>query len=304
MTTLRRELLNYAEFLRACGNLYVESGREGAGRTKEEPREPEAPPPPDVRLAEAGVEGALREPMAGSSEGNLLMSSRETGKASPSQLDFFDTAEPPKPLDAEDLSEAERQARVTDAMAVVEACTACELCHGRARTVYSDGSVMARIVFVGEAPGAEEDRTGIPFVGRAGKLLTKMIAAIGFEREEVYICNMLKCRPPGNRDPLPSEKKTCEQFLIQQIQWIRPQILVGLGAHASAYLTGQETSIGKMRKRWHSFRGIPVLATYHPAFLLRSPSFKKTAWEDMLMLSERYAELNPGDKRKVWRGEW
>ncbi len=217
------------------------------------------------------------------------------------QSDLVQMAVSQAPLDGKNLNEAERIKLMEGAKKKVAACVACELCRQRTQTVYGVGSPMAKIVFLGEAPGEEEDRTGIPFVGRAGQLLTKMIEAIGFKRDEVYICNTVKCRPPGNRNPLPGEKKACEHFLNEQIQWIRPQILVGLGAHAALYLTGVESSLGKMRKRWHAYRGIPVLVTYHPSFLLRSPSYKTQAWEDLMMLNARYAELNPDDPRKVWQ---
>lgn len=234
MTSLRRDLLNYARFLRESGFLYEESA-----------------------VATA-------------------------------------VADAPAP-------KHDREKQVQIASAAVAACTACELCKSRGQIVYGDGSLHAKIVFVGEAPGAEEDRTGIPFVGRAGKLLNKMIEAIGFTREEVYICNTLKCRPPDNRDPKPEEKESCRHFLEEQLEILQPQILVGLGAHASTYLTGMKTSMGKMRGQWFEFQGVATMVTYHPAFLLRSPSFKKQSWGDMQMLAEKYKALNPDDRREVWK---
>jgi DNA polymerase len=198
------------------------------------------------------------------------------------------------------MSKKQRDALEKDARGRVAACKVCALHKQRSQTVYGTGSLQARIVFVGEAPGAEEDRTGVPFVGRAGQLLTKMIESIGFTRDEVYICNTVKCRPPDNRDPTPEEKTACRPFLEEQLKILRPQILVGLGAHAAGYLTGLQTSLGKMRSRWHEFEGVPTMVTYHPAFLLRSPGMKKQAWEDLQMLASRYNELNPDDAREVW----
>lgn len=194
----------------------------------------------------------------------------------------------------------ERVARLADAARRAEACRACALGSQRNKLVFADGDPMARIVFIGEAPGGEENATGIPFVGRAGQLLNKMIAAIGIKREEVYICNTLKCRPPENRDPLPSEKGACEHFLLEQLEILSPQLLIALGSHAAQYLCRSNETIGRLRGRWHNFFGIPLLATYHPAFLLRNESFKPKSWEDFKAIHAKYSELNPDDPRKLW----
>lgn len=267
MGSIKRDLLHHAEFLKSSGYLYLENEvAVSASETEDElsrnePAKPISPP----------ATQAAPNPRAENAPLGPALSAGER-----------------------DLSAAEARQRIA-------ACTACELCRTRTQTVYGDGSLMAKVVFVGEAPGAEEDNTGIPFVGRAGQLLNKMIEAIGMKREEVFICNTVKCRPPGNRDPLPSEKQACQPFLFEQLELIRPQIIVGLGAHAGTYLTGIEGSLGSLRGKWHVYRGIPVMATYHPAFLLRSPGMKKQAWEDMQMLIKRYHELNPGEARQVWR---
>ena len=158
--------------------------------------------------------------------------------------------------------------------------------------MFGVGNPHARLCFLGEAPGADEDKTGIPFVGRGGQLLTKIIEACQLKREDVYILNMIKCRPPGNRNPLPLELSNCRGYLEGQLDLIRPEFICCLGAVASQNLLGTTVSIGKLRGKVHLFRGTKVVCTYHPAFLLRSPSFKKETWEDMkLLMREMGVEL-------------
>ncbi len=160
-------------------------------------------------------------------------------------------------------------------------CTRCALHKGRNKLVFADGSPHARLMFVGEGPGADEDAQGLPFVGRAGQLLNNMITAMGLKREEVYIANVVKCRPPGNRTPEPEEANTCSPFLFRQIDVVRPEVLVALGATAATYLLGQRQPLAGLRGRVHSFRGAKLIVTYHPAFLLRDPRQKKEAWADL-----------------------
>jgi uracil-DNA glycosylase len=160
-------------------------------------------------------------------------------------------------------------------------CTRCALHKGRHTIVFADGSPEARLMFVGEGPGADEDAQGLPFVGRAGQLLNNMIAAMGLKREEVYIANIVKCRPPGNRTPEPEEANTCVQFLNRQIEVVRPEVIVALGATAATYLLGQRQPLAGLRGRVHQFRGAKLIVTYHPAFLLRDPRQKKEAWADL-----------------------
>jgi uracil-DNA glycosylase len=161
-------------------------------------------------------------------------------------------------------------------------CTRCKL-HtlGRTQVVFGVGNPDADLMFVGEAPGGDEDIQGIPFVGRAGQLLTKMIAAINFERDQVYIANVIKCRPPGNRNPEPDEVETCEPFLFQQIDAVRPKVIVALGSFAAKALLRSNDSISRLRGRVYDFRGAKLIPTFHPAFLLRSPERKRDAWEDL-----------------------
>ena len=162
------------------------------------------------------------------------------------------------------------------------ACDRCKLHKlGRRQVVFGVGNPDADLMFVGEAPGADEDIQGIPFVGRAGQLLTKMIQAINLERDQVYIANVIKCRPPENRNPEPDEVQTCEPFLFQQIDAIRPRVIVALGSFAAKALLRSNDSISRLRGRVYDFRGAKLIPTFHPAFLLRSPERKRDAWEDL-----------------------
>lgn len=167
----------------------------------------------------------------------------------------------------------------------VSQCMLCsELADRRTQTVFGVGNPNARLVFLGEAPGADEDRAGEPFVGKAGQLLTKIIEACQLNREDVYILNVLKCRPPGNRNPTPDETSRCRPFFEKQLEIIRPEIICCLGAIAATTLLETTMSVGRLRGQLHQWRGIPVAVTYHPAYLLRNPAAKKTTWADMKMV--------------------
>ena len=174
-------------------------------------------------------------------------------------------------------------------------CTRCALHKGRNKIVFGDGDPAARLMFVGEGPGADEDAQGLPFVGKAGQLLNNMIAAMGLRREEVYIANVVKCRPPGNRVPEQEEGATCSPFLVRQIDVVRPQVLVALGATAATWLLGSRQPLAGLRGRVHSARGIKLIVTYHPAYLLRDPRQKKEAWAD-LQIAMRELGLKPPGK--------
>ncbi len=180
-------------------------------------------------------------------------------------------------------------APASDSLAIVQqevaGCTAChELATTRTQTVFGVGNPQARLCFLGEAPGADEDRTGEPFVGRAGQLLTKIIEACTLTRSDVYILNVLKCRPPGNRNPAPDEVANCRGFLDRQLALIRPEFICCLGAVAAHTLLETDTPIGRMRGKILRYRGIDVVCTYHPAYLLRNPAAKKDCWDDMKLL--------------------
>jgi DNA polymerase len=175
-------------------------------------------------------------------------------------------------------------------------CTRCALHKGRHSIVFADGSPTARLMFVGEGPGADEDAQGLPFVGRAGQLLNNMISAMGLKREEVYIANVVKCRPPGNRTPEPEEANTCSPFLFRQIDVVRPQVLVALGATAATYLLGARQPLAGLRGRVHAFRGMSLIVTYHPAFLLRDPRQKKEAWADLQIAMKELGLKRAGNR--------
>lgn len=178
--------------------------------------------------------------------------------------------------------------------ACVDECTRCDLSRTRQKTVFGYGDQNASWLFVGEGPGAEEDRRGLPFVGRAGKLLDAMLAAISLERTQVYITNIVKCRPPGNRDPSPSEASACRKFLDEQINRINPDLIIALGRIAAQRLLDVETSLGRLRGKTHRMAsGHEVLVTYHPAYLLRNPVAKRAAWEDLQLALQVAAPRKP-----------
>jgi len=186
------------------------------------------------------------------------------------------------PLPQAPIPFAEREAALQAIRDEIGDCTRCPLAYaGRRNIVFGDGNPGARLMFVGEGPGADEDASGIPFVGKAGQLLNNMIGAMGLKREEVYIANIVKCRPPANRVPEPVEANTCTQFLVKQIDVVQPEVIVALGATAATYLLGVKQSLASLRGTWHSCRGAKVAVTYHPAFLLRDPRQKGEAWKDL-----------------------
>ncbi len=175
----------------------------------------------------------------------------------------------------------------------VVACTSCRLVQKRNNTVFSRGNPFARLCFIGEGPGEQEDRQGLPFVGPAGQLLDKIIAAMGLSPDEVYICNVVKCRPPNNRTPEPDEMRACSPFLVRQLDLVRPEVIVALGRTAVGFLLDSKDSMTRMRGRWHSYEGIPVLPTWHPAYLLRTPEAKGDTWADMKLVMARLGLTPP-----------
>lgn len=164
---------------------------------------------------------------------------------------------------------------------VANGCTRCRLHESRRNVVFADGSPDARVMCVGEAPGRHEDESGVPFVGRAGKLLDQLLLSVGLPREEVYICNVLKCRPPQNRNPQEDEIERCSPFLRRQVALVRPEVVVTFGTFAARTLLGLRESLGRMRGRTHLYEGVPLVATYHPAALLRNPNWIRPTWEDL-----------------------
>lgn len=170
-------------------------------------------------------------------------------------------------------------------------CLKCPLGHTRINFVFGVGNPNADVMFIGEAPGADEDAQGEPFVGKAGQLLNKIIEAVGMKRQDVYICNILKCRPPNNRDPEPTEMETCSPYLIKQIELVKPKFIICLGRVSAQWLLGTNESLSVLRTRMHDYRGTKLIVTYHPAALLRNPNWKRPAWEDMKMFRKAYDEV-------------
>ncbi|MFQ5677893.1 MAG: uracil-DNA glycosylase [Gemmatimonadota bacterium] len=213
---------------------------------------------------------------------------------------------PPRPGDREIESlaangRAEQLRQLPDLPTLGEVaalCTRCGLHGSRQHVVFGEGDPHARIVCVGEAPGVVEDDTGRPFVGRAGQLLDRLLLSVGLRRGEVYICNVLKCRPPGNRDPRPEEVEACSPFLLRQLELIDPEVIVAFGAFAARTLLGTRESLGRLRGRTHLYEGYPVVVTYHPAALLRNPWWTRPTWEDLQRVREVAAR---GREREVAR---
>jgi DNA polymerase len=242
-----------------------------------------------VQIRESGTE---KKPRASRESLAHLIAARPSKQAAPQPAPS--AAVPILPASKNtDPDKVARFAALRERVLVCEKCT--HLVKSRTQVVFGVGNIDAELMFVGEAPGADEDEQGEPFVGKAGQLLTKIIAAMGFAREEVYIGNVLKCRPDmppgesGNRKPRADEMATCLPYLVEQIKIIRPRVMVALGATAMEGLTGATDAMSRLRGRWHEFEGIPLMATYHPAYLLRNQSLaeKRKVWEDMLLVLEK-----------------
>lgn len=193
----------------------------------------------------------------------------------------------PSPSNVSTMSPLDKQKRLDAINDRVKTCTKCGLCDTRTNTVFGQGNPDARLVFIGEAPGHDEDMRGLAFVGRAGKLLTDIIEkGMKLKRDDVFICNILKCRPPDNRNPEPGEVDNCTPYLLEQLETIGPQVICALGTYAAQTLLNSTIPIGRLRGKFHDYHGVPVMATYHPSYLLRSPREKKKTWADMQMVME------------------
>ncbi len=210
------------------------------------------------------------------------------------QKSLFDTHNERKRAE---LSKSEKTEKLKELEEEVKQCTKCGLCKGRTNVVFGTGDADADLMFVGEAPGYYEDVQGEPFVGRAGQLLTKIIESIGLKRSEVYIANILKCRPPENRNPTANEIILCKPHLIKQIEIICPKVICALGTFAAQALLGTKESIGSLRGKFHEYQNTKLLATYHPAYLLRNPNDKKKVWEDMKKVRDFLKEITPHQEK-------
>ena len=257
--------------------LFRELGVEGVSRDPAWRRRPADAPP-----AAAPAEERHRPPISGADAPVATAPSPSGDVAPPAAsgavaLSMFDQVQVP--------AGGSGQARLDHVREQLGACTRCKLHAGRTTLVFGVGNPDADLMFVGEAPGRDEDREGIPFVGRAGQLLTRIIEAIDLRRDDVYIANVIKCRPPDNRNPEPDEVQTCEPFLFAQIDCIRPRVIVALGSFAArTLLRDDKAPISRIRGQVYSFRGAQLIPTFHPAFLLRSPERKRDVWEDMKLV--------------------
>jgi len=240
----------------------------------------------DLFLAADGTVAAPLEESAGQSG--------RPGAPMPRAGETRAEAPPAAAGDATPSDAAGRTARLRELGSEVASCERCRLWRDRKSVVFGSGDSDADLMFVGEGPGAEEDRQGLPFVGPAGALLTKMIEAIDLSRDAVYITNVVKCRPPGNRDPLPDEAGACRGYLERQIELIRPRVIVALGRVAAQALLGNDLPLGRMRGRWATVLGVPTMVTYHPAALLRNRAWKRPTWEDLQAVRDRLKELAGG----------
>lgn len=232
-------------------------------------------------VAAAAAAGGGGRTARGRSEDEGRAAAGRIQAGAPARGDFPERAAPAK----DDLPERAAAAGHDELREMALACTRCRLAEGRKHVVFADGPPKARLVVVGEAPGADEDATGIPFVGQAGKLLDLMLASVGLSRaESAYICNLLKCRPPGNRNPMPEEIEACAPFLQRQIELVAPRAVLAVGAFAAKQLTGSAAALGQLRGRVHRYAGAPLVVTYHPAALLRNPGWSRRAWDDLQLL--------------------
>ncbi len=243
-------------------------------------------------LAEVGY-GEVYLNSAGNSAGEADGRTGQTAPAGGQRAAAEPTSRGAEPS-AGETAEAQAHASLSDRAAALAAlagearsCQRCRLCEKRQTVVFGSGNVGAELMFIGEGPGAQEDRQGLPFVGPAGALLTKIIAAIDLTRDEVYIANIVKCRPPGNRDPRPDEVVACRGYLEKQIEWVAPKVIVALGRVAAQTLLGNDFSLGRMRNQWYQLHGVDLLVTYHPAALLRNSGYKRPTWEDMQKVRDR-----------------
>jgi uracil-DNA glycosylase len=279
---LSAALRAHAEWLAATGATGVERSTVAPAAPPEAPRQarPVARPDvtPRVAAAPSGPSGARSAPVS-------------------SPLAPIIAPPPVRLPAAAELAPDEKLRRLDVLRDTVKGCTRCALHAGRIQTVFARGTGTSGLCFVGEGPGADEDEQGFPFVGKAGQLLDKMISAMGFSRDEVYVCNIVKCRPPENRKPEPEEMAACMPYLEEQLSTLRPQVIVALGATAVQGIFGTSEGITRLRGRWKLYKGeVPVMPTFHPAFLLRNPAAKKEVWDDLQAVLRQMGRAVPTRK--------
>ncbi len=315
LVAVARDLAGHLEWLRESGVREVAAPpRPAAPATKAAPQAPSAP----GASLRAVVRAAVAEAARGSGSASALASvSRPAASAPPPAPETSRNLLPKNAIAVSLAAEAKRpgasasaapalapaptslgQARPLDVIrADIGDCRRCKLGPGRKKLVFGVGNPKAELVFVGEGPGEEEDNQGVPFVGRAGQLLTKMIEAMGFDRSDVYICNVVKCRPPNNRNPEPDEIEACEPFLREQLSSLSPKVIVALGKFAAQTLLRESTAISRLRGNWREYCGVPLMPTFHPAYLLRSPEEKKKAWLDLQQVMMRFGKTPAAAKK-------
>jgi uracil-DNA glycosylase family 4 len=247
---------------------------------------------PQGSLQPSVVSSQLREPGSASA---LVEAVAQSLPEPPRERSAGQVAPPKLKAENSQLTTEERERRLTVLASEVAACTKCVLHSERAQTVFARGNGSSGLCFVGEGPGADEDAQGFPFVGAAGQLLDKMIAAMGIERDDVYVCNIVKCRPPKNRTPEPDEMNACMPYLVEQLSLIEPQVIVALGKTAVQGLFGTAEGITRIRGRWRLYQGrIAVMPTFHPAYLLRNPAAKREVWADLQLVLKHLGRTVPG----------
>lgn len=284
MTDERLELLEIARALRAHAELQLATGATGLPKGESRPELEPLPPPQPVAAAPPPMAVPAPVPPPAFPPPRPFVLEPPKPSPAPSSRPALRVPVPEIPADPQ-----RRLARLVELSQSIRDCQRCVLHAQRTQTVFARGNPQAELCFVGEGPGADEDLQGFPFVGKAGQLLDRMIAAMGFDREEVYVCNIVKCRPPGNRKPLPEEMAACEPYLTEQLALVGPKVIVALGATAAEGLLGQlPGGITRTRGQWRLYnRTIPVMPTFHPAYLLRNPSAKRLVWEDLKAVAER-----------------
>ncbi len=245
-----------------------------------------------TRTEHAATHRATGNRASGSvASGNRASGSRQAGNHAPSSARGVVGVDPEPPFEIDTgLDPGSRAACLDEISSVATGCVSCALSQKRNRVVFGSGNPDAELLLVGEGPGAREDMEGLPFVGPAGELLTQMLGAIDFERSQVYIANVVKCRPPGNRDPKLEEVVACSRFLKAQVQLIQPRMILALGRVAAQALLATSKPLGRLRGHWHSYADVPVWVTYHPAALLRNAGYKRPAWEDLQFVRDRLAQ--------------
>lgn len=308
LAAVARDLIGHLEWLRENGAREVSapprSSRPAGTASPEAPRAAATSLRAVVRAAVAQAAGAAPSPSAASAaaapppvpRAKRNTPSSNTAVAAPAEADKRSPA--PQSAARAVVPTSLGPARLLEGiLAEMGDCRRCKLAAGRKNLVFGTGNPKAELVFVGEGPGEDEDNQGIPFVGRAGQLLTRMIEAMGFERGEVYICNVVKCRPPDNRPPEPDEIAACEPFLRAQLASLSPKVIVALGRCAAQTILRESTPLTRLRGNWREYSGVPLMPTFHPAYLLRYPEEKKNAWLDLQLVMKRLGKTPaPGKK--------